>query len=82
MLTVAPGDVRTIATFGLNGDARGFMFDDLGNFMFRANFTDGSQGLFVASIPVPEPASLVLLVAIIIYTRSCYQLPVAHPAVV
>ena len=60
-ITVAPGDLRTIATFGLSGDARGFQFDDLGNLMFRANFTDGSQGVFVVS--VPEPTSLVLSLA-------------------
>jgi hypothetical protein len=59
MLTVAPDDVRTIATFGSNGDARGFQFDELGNLMFLANFTDGSQGLFVASVPVPEPSTFV-----------------------
>jgi hypothetical protein len=57
-ITVSPGDVRTIANFGLNGDSRGFAFDDLGNLFFRANFTDGSQGLFVAR--VPEPTSLIL----------------------
>lgn len=62
-LTVSPGDVRTIASFGLNGDARSFRFDDLGNLMFRANFTDGSQGLFISSVPVPEPASLAILVS-------------------
>jgi hypothetical protein len=63
-LTVAPGVVRTIATFGLNGDARGFQFDNLGNLMFLANFTDGSQGLFVVNASVPEPSAMVGLLAL------------------
>lgn len=70
LLTVAPGDVRTIASFGLNGDARGFRFDDLGNLMFRANFTDGSQGLFIATAPVPEPNSCAILLLTVVVPRA------------
>lgn len=72
-LTVAPGDIRTIASFGLNGDARSFRFDDLGNLMFRANFTDGSQGLFIANVPVPEPASWAILLLTVAFTGAALR---------
>ncbi|MDM8007525.1 MAG: hypothetical protein QUV05_15405 [Phycisphaerae bacterium] len=63
-LSVAPGDSRTIsrvATYGFSGgeDGRGSFFNARSELTFLACFTDGSQGVFVAAIP--EPAGAVLL---------------------
>ncbi|MES1213772.1 MAG: choice-of-anchor tandem repeat NxxGxxAF-containing protein [Singulisphaera sp.] len=59
---VAPGDVRTIASLSFlqGGQSSGgpTPFNDLGQVAFSATFTDGSSGMFVAS--VPEPATVVL----------------------
>ncbi len=54
IIEVRPGDVRTIRFLLVSG------LNDSGQVAFRADFFDGSEGLFVAS-PVPEPASAVLL---------------------
>lgn len=56
-LEVASGDLRTIDTFNSTGD----MFNEAGQILFHASFTDGSEGLFVAS--VPEPATLLIFMA-------------------
>jgi hypothetical protein len=60
MLEVAPGDFRTLsdlnfATASGNSDGRSSGFNNLGQLVFWASFTDGSQGVFVsnkvASVP-------------------------------
>ncbi len=68
LFEVAPGDWRTISSLGISsgsiladGDVRGLT--DAGQFAFRAWFDDGSEGIFLATIPspVPEPGALTLL---------------------
>lgn len=61
---VDPGpvvDLRTIANFGIHfdstSDGRGLSFSDAGFLTYSLGFTDGSSGIFLSSIPVPEPAS-------------------------
>ena len=57
--TVAPGDTRTIQTMigvstippaGGPEDGRAMGWNDAGQAVFRLNFTDGSQGIFVATV--------------------------------
>lgn len=65
-LTVASGDIRTIAgvsAWGFSGGQDGMpsFFNDRGELAFLAFFTDGSQGVFVTS--APEPAAAMLLAA-------------------
>jgi hypothetical protein len=64
--TLAPGDVRIIEDIDYTreyvnhsgGDGFPRSINDDGQVALRIGFTDGSVGLFIASIPVPEPASL------------------------
>ncbi len=45
-----------------NEDGRASGFNDLGQLVFRAEFTDGSSGIFVSNIvAIPEPSSVLLL---------------------
>jgi len=63
VLEVRPGDFRTVSSFGFlrtQGVDSHKAFNDAGQFAFRAHFTDGSSGVFVASVPEP---SVVLLLA-------------------
>ncbi len=58
-------DLRTIRYVNLitnsgGEDGRGTSFNDAGQLAFSLHFTDGSQGVFVATIP--EPASLTVLI--------------------
>jgi hypothetical protein len=65
--TVAPGDVRTVnmvrfaAEAGsiVDGYALEHSINSRGELVFKLDFTDGSSGLFTAT--VPEPATLTLL---------------------
>lgn len=70
MLEVAPGDFRQIVVLnfqGINGSssrfgnntASGFSAD--GHTGFFATFADGSSGVFVTALPVPEPATWTLI---------------------
>ncbi len=44
-----------------NGDGRASSFNDLGQLVFSASFTDGTQGIFVSDlVAIPEPTSVVL----------------------
>ncbi|MEM7625551.1 MAG: choice-of-anchor tandem repeat NxxGxxAF-containing protein [Planctomycetota bacterium] len=57
-------DLRTVATFNVftntgNGDGRPSPLNDAGQIAFQASFTDGSRGVFVATIP--DPASIALV---------------------
>ena len=65
LLEVAPGDLRRIdALTSLNAlgsggeDGRVTGLSDNGLLAFRAQFIDGSSGVFVAQIPTPGAASL------------------------
>ena len=71
-IEVAPGDFRTLSSqtpFVLalgagveNGDPT--YFNDAGQIAFRASFTDGSAGIFLASFgdhQVPEPRAVLLI---------------------
>ena len=62
-------DLRTIAEISLNetfrggsggSDGRANSFNDQGQLAFRLTFTDGSQGVFLAAVPEPSTALLVL----------------------
>jgi hypothetical protein len=35
--------------------------NDVGLLVYRLSFTDGTSGIFTSHVPVPEPASIVLL---------------------
>ena len=53
---VAPGDTRILSDVSFvagSGDEDGYPcgFNDLGQVAFEASFTDGSQGIFIASVP-------------------------------
>jgi hypothetical protein len=55
-IEVAPGDVRTIAAFGFVSesgleDGRGAVFNTAGQMVFKAAFTDGSEGAFITIGP-------------------------------
>jgi hypothetical protein len=67
LLEVTPGDFRTVQGFIFaghsgNGDGRPSGFNDQGQIVFVAGFTDGTSGVFVSSlVAVPEPAAIVLI---------------------
>lgn len=59
-LEVAPGDVRTISTLSILTNENGivnrqFAFNDFGHVVFQSVFTDGTQGVFVASVGTTFP---------------------------
>jgi hypothetical protein len=67
-IEVAPGDFRTVRSFSyrhdvdINGDNSSYLFNGRGQFAFLANFTDGTQGIFVSDVAtVPEPSAVALL---------------------
>lgn len=74
-------DLRTISSIhfapgsgGSDGLARGF--SDSGQLAFGLVFADGSEGLFVATLGVPEPASAALaLLGIALRQRTSRRLP-------
>jgi hypothetical protein len=65
VIEVAPGDFRTImgsGSWGANAPGNVNALNDLGQFAFRAEFTDGSQAILVSPpVNVPEPAAAVIL---------------------
>lgn len=67
LLEVAPGDFREVTHFAFMGgsgleDGRRVGFNERGQVAFRADFTDGSSGMFVSSLAaIPEPAACSLL---------------------
>jgi hypothetical protein len=72
-LEVAPGDVRMIQDFDVmreipgEHDGRPSYFNDLGQVAFLANFTDGSQGIFVSNAAaVPEPTAITLSIVVLL----------------
>ena len=59
-LEVAPGDFRTISDLDFvaatgNGDGRQSGFNNFGQLVFWASFTDGSQGVFVSNVVAHLP---------------------------
>ena len=66
VLEVGTGDFRTIDDLDMilrhgSSDGRASAFNDLGQLVFRASFTDGSEGVFVSDrVAVPEPGGLVV----------------------
>lgn len=62
---VAPGDVRTILALSPNGvlGTHELTFNEDSNLSFLAKFTDGSEGLFTATV-LPEPGAAILLLGI------------------
>lgn len=59
LFKVSPGDFRTVASLDYSGGSvhasgQSGGFNDTGDFLFRATFTDGSSGLFLYTT-VPEP---------------------------
>jgi hypothetical protein len=77
LFDVDPGigvDNRTILsitfTKGSGGeDGRGLSFNDAGLLVFGLSFTDGSSGVFTASLPIPEPALLGLALPALLMLR-------------
>lgn len=68
-IQVAPGDSRTVKSIEYfcctSGDGTSNAFNALGQLAFRANFTDGTQGIFISDVAaVPEPGSIGIIVAI------------------
>jgi hypothetical protein len=60
LLEVAPSDLRTISDLGLvtdsgNSDGRASAFNNLGQIVFWARFTNGTQGVFVSSAVAQLP---------------------------
>jgi hypothetical protein len=80
LFEAGPGDLRTIATLtfeGGSGDQDGFRsaFNDAGQVVFGATFTDDSSGIFVAQ--VPEPGSTILFM---LGAASVLSLVRVHPS--
>jgi len=64
LIEVAPGDFRTVSFLDFEGvsanqGARASAFNDLGQLAFQAEFTDGSEGVFIFNT-IPEPATAAL----------------------
>lgn len=50
-------EIRTVASININWEYdQPAFFNDAGQLAFRATFTDGTEGIFVATIPSPPPA--------------------------
>jgi len=69
-LEVAPGDFRTVTYLGTvansgNEDGRLSSFNDAAQVAFRAIFSDGSEGIFIASPPGPVDLFTDLIDAVI-----------------
>jgi hypothetical protein len=63
-----------------NQDGTPNFFNDLGQLVFRAEFSDGSAGVFVWSpFTIPEPASLHLVVLVLSLSAARFRRRVAHP---
>jgi hypothetical protein len=61
LLEVSPGVFKEIANLDGIYSHTQQDFNDLGQVVFAAIFTDTTRGLFVANLHVPEPASLMLI---------------------
>lgn len=70
LFEVAPGDFRTIASIGGLGssggqDGRTSSLSSNGKIVFSLDFTDGSSGIFYATVPAPSSLGLLALAGII-----------------
>ena len=70
---VAPGDVRVVdlvklSAGGSSADGQLAGLNDAGRLAFAASFTDGTEGVFVATV-VPEPAGLWLASGLVLLMR-------------
>jgi hypothetical protein len=87
-IEVSPGDLRTVSFVGFAADQLGMLgdgresrqrqaFNDYGQIAFWAYFTDGSQGVFVRTVPEPSTWMLGLLgaavLAVIFYGHRAAQ---------
>ncbi|HYO23433.1 MAG TPA: choice-of-anchor tandem repeat NxxGxxAF-containing protein [Lacipirellulaceae bacterium] len=68
LFQVAPGDLRTLASLSFGemfrrDERRTITFTDDFKLAFAATFTDGSSGVFTATLAVPEPAAIQILLA-------------------
>jgi MYXO-CTERM domain-containing protein len=66
LFEVAPGDFRQISSLGGivssgGSDGRVRSLNDNGLLVFQLDFTDGTSGIFTASIPSPSAAALLAL---------------------
>jgi hypothetical protein len=61
LLKVSPEVFKEVASLNGTYSHTQRNFNDLGQVVFGATFTDNSRGLFVANLAVPEPASLALV---------------------
>jgi hypothetical protein len=83
-LEVAPGDRRTISYVWTYGHDTGLQdghqswFNEAGQIVFGARFTDHSEGIFVSNaVAVPEPSTILLcllgLVALLVAARRSHR---------
>lgn len=71
---VAPGDVRTVASIGgistTGGqDGRGVSFNDYSVLTFSLGFTDGTSGVFTATVPAPGGLAVAGLGGLLAFRR-------------
>ena len=80
-LEVAPGEFKSIAALDFadfyrpagNSDGRPSGFNDFGQLAYWAEFSDGTEGIFVSHrIAVPEPSSSFLVLAICCVRRKTF----------
>jgi hypothetical protein len=69
-IEVAPGDSRTVKSIEYfcctSGDGTSNAFNAFGQLAFRANFTDGTQGIFISNVAaVPEAGSIEIIFAMV-----------------
>lgn len=64
LLDVGAGDTRTIDLLGVG------QLNDLGQTLFYASFTDGSEGIFVATVPEPTSGMCLISGLLILLKRS------------
>jgi len=63
-----------------NEDGRMSGFNDRGEVVFRASFTDGSQGVFVSNVvAIPEPSSVMLLMSLLVCLALLRGPSMSHP---
>jgi hypothetical protein len=75
-IEVSPGNVRVVKDVFFSGsivgrasgneDGRNSLFNDRGQLLFSASFTDGSTGLFISNlVAVPEPSTALLAIGMV-----------------
>ena len=72
LFDVGNGDLRTIERFHLG------QLNDLGQLPFWANFTDGSTGLFLVTIPEPSTLSMLFLSSLMLFARNRRTAMISH----